>query len=254
MRTPSIPVVTLAILAACVSPPKAADRGEPATPAPKAEEPTELAAEIEDQKADIAAKERDLARANLKLEAGKAQAAIDLAAADLEVEKTTRELADAKTALERFNALGTPIQRAESQLEVDRAERRLVEARQDLAGILDIYEEEVEARSKDEVIQRHESRVAFAERELELAKQQAELDRQVELAKKKADLEWGIQEAAAAFEQAKKERDQARTEARLEELERQDAVAEVQDELRRLRRDVKKLEAKAEKARQKAGK
>ncbi len=142
----------------------------------------------------------ELARRDLQI--AEYEASMALEAAGWAVEAADAKLAVATERLERFGALERDHQEEESQMGVDRAEDRLVREQQDLQGILDIYAEETEARSRDEIIRRHRQSVMFAERGLEMAERAHALKVEHELPARQRELERAVREADQALDAA----------------------------------------------------
>lgn len=102
-----------------------------------------------------------------------AHMSLDLAAIGERLAQETRNealraaevaLAQATEKVTRFRELQRAEEEEVARMALDRAAERLIGAQQDLQGILDIYEQEEEARSRDEIIRRHRMSVVFAER------------------------------------------------------------------------------------------
>lgn len=81
-------------------------------------------------------------------------------------------LGAAKAARRRFDEVERAVEVGETELNVARAQEGLRKAETDLLGILEIFEEESEARAKDEIIRRNEVAVATAKARLEQAELQ----------------------------------------------------------------------------------
>ncbi len=81
-------------------------------------------------------------------------------------------LGTAKSMRRRFDDMERKVEIGESELSVARAQEGLRKAETDLLGILEIFEEESEARAKDEIIRRNEVAVATAKARLEQAELQ----------------------------------------------------------------------------------
>jgi len=81
-------------------------------------------------------------------------------------------LGAAKAARRRFDDMERAVKIGETELSVARAQEGLRKAETDLLGILEIFEEESEARAKDEIIRRNEVAVATAKARLEQAELQ----------------------------------------------------------------------------------
>lgn len=110
--------------------------------------------------------ERELAEMEAAASAADAAEAIRSARVSLGMAKGMRR---------RFDGMERKVEVGESELNVARAQEALRKAETDLLGILEIFEEESEARAKDEIIRRNEVAVATAKVRLE----QAELQQRV---------------------------------------------------------------------------
>jgi len=181
----------------------------------------ELALERSQRKAGQAALE--LVLAELKAEDEVARA--DLAHTDKEQARDA-SLRD-RAAYEEFEA---PALIAEAELGADRARSRLVSEQQDLLGILRIYAEEEEARSKDEIIRRHEVAVDFAERAVEAAERR--------VARAKAEVEatllqksWASEKAGREVELAARALERAKLSAQLTLLKARDGLTDAQEDV-----------------------
>lgn len=205
MRCVSALVLPSVLLASCtVSVKTTADLPEP-TPA-EVEAPAEEAppaAESRRKEAEAARKaamaEREVRHAHTDLELAELEAALSLESARVAVESAEAKLVAARERLERFEALEVEHLTEQTRMGVDRAEDRLIGEQQDLQGILDIYAEEQEARSRDEIIRRHRMSVQFAERGLESARRAHALQVEHELPARMRELERAVAEAEQAL-------------------------------------------------------
>lgn len=177
--------------------------------------------ELEKARRDAEFSELELAIAERKSDAARRKS-------EQAVAKAERALETAEAAMDRFVEHTRKRAMIEAELSVASAENRLVSARQDLEGILAIYEEEPEASAKEEIIRRHEVGVAMAEASFELASMrlaEEELRMDAEHREhegKVADARVGLElaEAARETEELSLELDISRKEAALETLER----------------------------------
>ena len=171
-------------------------------------------------------------------------------------------LGTAKAARRRFDEVQRAVEIGDTELSVARAQEGLRKAETDLLGILEIFEEESEARAKDEIIRRNEVAVATAKARLEQAELQQvmvvgnELPARMEKlseAVRAAEAEVASAEAKAArvalrgeieVGKAKAAEREARVAARKTEKERAQARERMKAE--RDRRAARKAEAEAE--------
>ncbi len=207
MRTFRLLALLLAATTSCVTPPRAGDDAAPTeTSAPeaaaetgekakKAELPGALALEV-------AGLERELEESHLALEIAELVAEKDQAKAAREVQSTERAVGVARDKWAHYRDVESQLALSKSQLAVDRAVSRLESQRQDLQGILEIYEGEEEARAKDEIIRRNRKGVEFAEKGLEQARLQARLVAEFEVPEKLESLQWGLRDAEASKQRA----------------------------------------------------
>lgn len=211
------------------------ETGTPAVaPAPEAPAAPKKSAK-QDRDEDRPGLERSVELARRDLQIAEYEASMALESARWAVEGAEAKLEAARERLERFGALEVEIEVAQSEMGVDRAEDRLVRDQQDLQGILDIYAEEEEARSRDEIIRRHRMQVRFAERSLDLARRNHALKVEHELPAKQRELERAVKEADQALDAAadrlnkqelENERDLLRKRGALEDAERKLAKQE----------------------------
>ena len=178
----------------------------------------------------------ELARRDLQIAEYEASMALD--AAGWAVEAADAKLAVATERLERFGALERDHQEEESQMGVDRAEDRLVREQQDLQGILDIYAEETEARSRDEIIRRHRQSVMFAERGLEMAERAHALKVEHELPARHRELERAVREADQALDAAHDRRSKQELVNQRDLLRKRGALEDAERKLDELEREA----------------
>lgn len=252
--TPLLLPILLSTLA-CVTVPEdsgTAGRGGDGAKTAETAQKKDADAEVDDRADKLRKKQRETDKkhreqryAGLELEIARKKADSDAEQAELKVAETFRALEEAKRALEHFRAVEGPLKAARSDLDLQRAERRLVEARQDLEGILAIYDEEVEAPSKDAVIQRHETQVMFAERELAIAKRTIEVTRAKDIEKTERDLVWAVEKATAEHDRAVEDRERERATAELDLLKKEAAIKDLALDLEELQRELDKLRTEA---------
>ena len=204
--------------------------------------------QLKTKRAELEGLERKLQVAQLELKVAKRKAESDERANDLEQEEAQRALQTAERALARFEGVTQPIKEAEDSLTLARAERRLVEEREELQGVLEIYDDELEARNKDIVIERYRRRVEFAEKAFDIAQRKSEDQREGEWPKLRAALEEAVLKARTKLEGIRTKREQQDLAAELQLTKKEHAVLGAQDELDKLDEAVQKLLAAIDEA------
>ncbi len=192
------------------------------------------------------------------------EAAANAADAAEAIRSARAALGSAKAARRRFDDMERKVAIGETELSLGRAREGLRKAETDLLGILEIFEEESEARAKDEIIRRNEVAVATAKARLEQAELQqvvvveSELPARMEKlseAVRAAEAKLASAEAKAArvalrgeldVSKAKAAEREAKEAARKTEKERTQARERMKAE--RDRRAARKAEAEAEAA------
>ncbi len=192
---------------------------DPAPPPPS--QPGATTAELERS---LAGAERKVELAELGLAIAEAQAEENLGRARLAQEEKAHALEAAERALALYEEYEAPAALAAAELERDQAENRRVEAQADLEGILRIYAEEPEARSKEEIIRRHRVHVAFAERALEAASRKLEKTH-AEVEQERTRRAWALEKSRRELELAELASRRAESEAQVKRLEARDALA-----------------------------
>ncbi|MFT5050758.1 MAG: hypothetical protein ACI8QZ_002161 [Chlamydiales bacterium] len=190
---------------------------------------------------EVEKKERALHVAQLELKLARRAADEDATEHEWAVAQAARKAGDTERNLARFGELEQPLKQAERVLAVDLAERRVHDARTDLAGILAIYEEETEASSKDEIIARHRRTVEFAERSLAIAQQKAELGLRTDEQERERELNVEVAKAQRAVEHEQHAKEQGRVNSELDLMKKEHALVVIEEELQDLRGAVRKL-------------
>ena len=194
---------------------------------------------------EIDEKESELHVARLEFDLGESKAASSLASAHHSVEEARLDLGIAERALAAFVEIEMPMKLARVELRLDRSGQSVVEAKQNLEGMLQIYDDEVEARSKDEILMRSERRLAFAERELALANQRATFDRENEIPNERRKFERAVNKAAHKLQKAEDSLGQGRLQQEIDSLGRRDDLAEINKELKKQKANLRKAEVDA---------
>lgn len=200
-----------------------------------------------DKAREVERKERALHVAQLELKVAKRGA--DQAAAEHEwkLARAAEELEQAERALEVYREVEKPMLVADRALQLDRAKRRLRDARQDLEGILAIYVDEPEASAKEEIIARYESDVELAERGLALQEQRNAHAREATDAAREVALRSAVAKAERSLVRERSEKEQGRVQGELELLRKEHALVALEEELEDLRGSLKKLKKAASK-------
>ena len=161
-------------------------------------------------------------------------------------------LGTAKAARRRFDDMERAVEIGETELSVARAQEGLRKAETDLLGILEIFEEESEARAKDEIIRRNEVAVATAKARVEQAELQQVMVVESELPARMEKLSEAVRaaEAKVASAEAKAARVALRGEldvskAKAAEREAKEAARKTEKERAQARARMRKAEAKA---------
>lgn len=161
-------------------------------------------------------------------------------------------LGTAKAARRRFDDMERAVEVGETELSVARAQEGLRKAETDLLGILEIFEEESEARAKDEIIRRNEVAVATAKARVEQAELQQVMVVESELPARMEKLSEAVRaaEAKVASAEAKAARVALRGEldvskAKAAEREAKEAARKTEKERAQARARMRKAEAKA---------
>ena len=146
----------------------------------------------------------------------------------------------------RFNEFERGLQEEEARISLDRSADRLIGVQQDLQGILDIYEQEEEARSRDEIIRRHRMSVTFAERGKDLAATRLRVLLERELPAKALVLERVKVQAARKLELLNKAKGSKELEQNQIMSRTQEAIGEAEYALESARRKLNRAQHKAQ--------
>lgn len=162
--------------------------------APKAKPDESSKVDLKDLEKAVRMTQRKAAQAEMELELARLKAIDEVSAAELAHADKKRSQDAAFRGLHLFTKFEAPEAIADAQLALDRAENGLISDRQDLEGILNIYAEETEARSKDEIIRRHRIAVSFSERRVDAATKNLEKTK-VEVESRRSDKTWALEKA-----------------------------------------------------------
>lgn len=237
-----LPIVLLT--AACVSTPKSEPQVEAPKEQPKAAAPAEAAAKPDEAEIKAKAKELDQKRfdlenkrSELKIERMERESSARGARENIEDAEMRRQKAAA--GLENFLKVEKPHQLALFALQLDRGAQRLKEEQEELNELLAMYKNEDFADlTKELVINRAKAAIAFAERDLELDKQEVENKKAHDLAWKQKGLEQDLLEAERALRGAKEAEERGKLKAQVE-------ARKSEREIDQLEKDIAELEKKA---------
>ncbi|MFT4647957.1 MAG: hypothetical protein ACI9X4_001172 [Glaciecola sp.] len=236
MKTTHVLLLLLTLTVSCVTP---ASRSDGSTPAAQIAEPAVLAAEESPKQSDSERKQA-LEVAGLEMKLEEAQLALELAEMQIEQDRAKiqrkgleaeRDVNVARDKWAHFRDVESTLMLSKTQLDVDRAISRLESKRQDLIGILEIYEGEVEASAKDEIIRRNRKGVEFAQQVLEQERLKARLVAEFEVPQKLESLQWDLSAAEAEKQQAEVDQGRAELKTRLALLEAHNQIQRTQQEL-----------------------
>ncbi|MEL6712581.1 MAG: hypothetical protein AAFU73_02665 [Planctomycetota bacterium] len=182
--------------------------------------------------------EKELELLELERAAAEAEAAAD----EL---KAREELAAAEAALAAFLEIERGVDLDDAQNTVADAADRVIVAKTDLAGLQDIFAEETEARSKDEILRRAERSLARAEMRHSIAERRLALETEAKLPRRERDLRSKVAAAKAALELRGMKEARARAGRELERTKAIDSVDEKRRAAARAKAKLEELEAKA---------
>ncbi|MBL4771512.1 MAG: hypothetical protein JKY61_10315 [Planctomycetes bacterium] len=208
-----------------------------------AAEPTAKPEALEDTALEVQALERELEETRLKLEIAELDTANDLAGARRDLLEADRDVEVARGKWAHFRDAESVLDLAKAQLGVERAISRLESKRQDLQGIIEIYEGEEEARAKDEIIRRNRKGVEFAQKALDQARMEARLVAEFEVPQELESLQWALGAAEAAKVVAQDEFKLAESKARLSLLRARNQLVETGQELQCKQAQLEELKA-----------
>ncbi|MCA9001308.1 MAG: hypothetical protein KDB61_05255 [Planctomycetes bacterium] len=242
MKPIHILILLLATSVSCVTPARKAESNPQAGDGPRAQSESEMES-IGAARRELASLERDLEAQSLALLIEEMDSEAQLQEARRELLEKERSLSVARQKLAQYRDVEKELELQKSQLSVDRALSRLEAQRQDLEGILEIYEGEEEARAKEEIIRRNRKDVEFAQRHLEQERLQARQVAEFEVPIKLEGLEWALNKAEAEFAQAQRALQRTEQKNRLGLLKVRNQLADLEAKLLVQRQKLEKLEA-----------
>lgn len=181
-------------LASCVTDGHANRGSDPLTAkqAVGEESSKEEAEELEKKRDELAELEQDLVEADMDLRLEEMEAQADLLGARHSLEEARVDLKRSQAELATYREVEAPHLKSKVELSITQNEHRLTSARQDLAGILEIYEGEEEARAKQEIIRRNEVSVETATKRLEQSRTESRLMNDFEVPQAIGRKEWAV--------------------------------------------------------------
>lgn len=168
------------------------------------------------------------------------QAEVELDIARIEVEmkiaRAERKVADARTGLEKAKRdldaglAEMKTSSASEQLGLDRSKNNVDESKMELDELIAMYEaDEFATTTKELVVQRGRKRLEFAQRGLDIAKQEFEQFTSVQLPEKRRKLEESVADAEFDLKMAERDLEVARMESRLEIGRKERALAKLRE-------------------------
>ncbi len=216
-----------------------APEAKPAAKAKKPKKPTlkELEAQLATLKEAKVEARRKARYAQAELEIAESGSRIALAEAEETTRKARMSLEKAREAMTAFDAVGRPLAARKATLRIADAEHRVRSAETDLAGLEDIFAEEVEASAKPEILRRGRRDVERAREQLEITRAEVAHELETELPMKMAELADAVRSAEASLAQAEQKAQRGRLRATLD-------VERATDGLDDARRAAKKADGK----------
>lgn len=175
--------------------------------------------------------------AQAELEIAESGSRISLAEAEETTRKARKSLQKAREAMTAFDEVERPLAARKATLRIADAEHRVRSAETDLAGLQDIFAEEVEASAKPEILRRGRRDVERAREQLEITRAEVAHQLEIELPKKMAELADAVRSAEASLAQAEQKAQRGRLRATLD-------VEKATDGLDDARRAAKKADGK----------
>ena len=239
-------LASLVLLAACAGNAPKSEAPASGAATPVAEGTIQLTA-TSAPKADAApvdkeALKKELDKKTFELECKRSEARIErlgnesaTRGAKNEVDSAEFERTQAQKELENFQKVLKPNELAEGQLDIDRSQQRLKEQQQELDELKALYKSSDFADlTKEMVVGRHESAVAFAQRAFDLSKKSFVNKNEFELVQKEAGLAQRLLKAEHGLQEAKARQDKEKQEIELKDK-------KTLHEIDELEADVKKL-------------
>ena len=192
------------------------------------------AADADDDGLEAEKLERELQRAQMKMQVAALGAGTDRLKAQRKVDDAGRELEQARRALDLFLSYEQPHELAESQLSLDRAHHRRELQVDELKELEAMYaEEDFAEMTKELVLKRGRKNVEFAERSLELAMRKFEVKRTEELPKRQRELEQKVVAAEGELRDAEVGREKNEIQVELDLMEARTKLEEAEREMRK---------------------
>lgn len=217
----------------------AAPEARPEAKAKKPKKPTlkELEAQLATLKEAKVEARRKARYAQVELEIAESGSRISLAEAEETTRKARKGLEKAREAMAAFDEVERPLAARKATLRVADAEHRVRSAETDLAGLEDIFAEEVEASAKPEILRRGRRDVERAREQLEITRAEVTHELETEHPRKMAELADAVRSAEASLAQAEQKAQRGRLRATLD-------VEKAKDGLDDARRAAKKADGK----------
>lgn len=210
------------------SAPEGREKGEP-----KSEEERAFELQKKTQAKELAALELEVTRRKAESELGAAAHAV--AQAEFEAQA-------AESALSFFRDSEAPRQVATKQLTVDGAVQRLAQQREELQQMIEDYadygDDEAAAKTRDIVLSRERVQIEFAERRLELARQELAALEGHELPRKAAELERKHARAVEALGEARAAAERTELSTKVQLLRAEQKVHEAEHDLEEAREEA----------------
>lgn len=196
----------------------AAAKPAPAPRAKKPKKPTlkELETQLATLKEAKVEARREARYAQAELEIAEAGARISRAEAEEATRNARMGLEKARKAMEAFDQVERPLAVRKSALRIADAENRVRSAETDLAGLEDIFAEEVEASAKPEILRRGRRDVERAREQLQITAAEVDHERETKLPAKMSELADGVRSAEASLAQAEQRAQRGRLRAALD--------------------------------------
>lgn len=212
-----------------------------------ADDDSDAASKLEDLEEALAKAERDRRYAMSELEIARLAAV----AAEMDVEESLMsaraKVEEVQAAYERFETVERPLEIDESKMSGAQAEERLIAAETDLVGILEIFDDETEARSKDEIIRRKTRAVEMAKDRVAIAKAKHDALVQHTLPARMREKGEALRKAQAALAKAEASAKEKRRRTELSAEKASDAVEVATEKLEKARRKLEEARAAAQK-------
>ncbi len=244
MKRTHVLLLLLAITASCVTPAPSEDPAASEQEAALKARSEEVASDKLSREIENLQRGLDEARLAHELEGGNSDTLLQKA--QREMQKAERAVVVARGKWAHFRDVESLLELSKSKLSVDRAVSRLEAQRQDLIGILAIYEGEEEALAKDEIIRRNRKSVEFAEKALEQARLAAQMVNEFVVPQKIEALQWALQMAEGEVLSAGANLDQVTGKVRLARMKAAHRVMDAESKLEDKRAQLKEQQDQKE--------